>query len=257
MSTKKCIILSKSGTIWPALQAHGYETIVLSEASVFQSIISTVPVDIIMIDSDIDNGRALLPAVFALPVVPEQISLRDDSDVPFLSGQEKVIHVNKNTADTVWIEIIQHQNELSVVSPIPSDPEVKKDKILIIDDVVELIDMYKTMFEIKGYEVETAKDWLEGITKAVSFHPKYILLDIMMPHMDGFALMKTFRENTSLDSVIIVNSNIEGPGISEKIYSAGADYYIRKSDYVPTQLIYMLEQWMFANKRSPSEAAGV
>jgi CheY-like chemotaxis protein len=71
--------------------------------------------------------------------------------------------------------------------------------------------------------------------------------------MDGFALMKTFRENTSLNSVIIVNSNIEGPSISEKIFSAGADYYLRKSDYVPTQIIYMLEQGMFANKRDRSE----
>jgi DNA-binding response OmpR family regulator len=80
--------------------------------------------------------------------------------------------------------------------------------------------MYQIMFEQKGYAVETAKDGLDGITKAVSFQPKYILLDIMMPHMDGFALMKTFRENTSLDSVIIVNSNIEGPNMTEKIYQA-------------------------------------
>jgi len=106
------------------------------------------------------------------------------------------------------------------------------------------------MFDMKGYEVETAKDGLEGITKAVSFQPKYILLDIMMPHMDGFAVMKTFRENTSLNSVIIVNSNIDIPNITEKIYAAGADYYIRKSDYVPTQLIYMIEQGMFAKKRT-------
>ena len=69
--------------------------------------------------------------------------------------------------------------------------------------------------------------------------------------------MKTFRENTSLDSVIIVNSNIEGPNMSEKIYSAGADYYIRKSDYVPTQLIYMIEQGMFANKRSTAATPAV
>ncbi len=61
--------------------------------------------------------------------------------------------------------------------------------------------------------------------------------------------MKTFRENTSLNSVIIVNSNIDGMGVTEKIYAAGADYYIRKSDYVPTQIVYMIEQGMFSNKR--------
>ncbi len=44
---------------------------------------------------------------------------------------------------------------------VPEYSPAKKEKILVIDDVVELIDMYKIMFEMKGYEVETAKDGLE------------------------------------------------------------------------------------------------
>jgi CheY-like chemotaxis protein len=199
---------------------------------------------------DGENGRALLATIFALPKVPEKITIRDDSTEVPVAGQEKLIRVGTQITETVWWEIIQQnslleeQNDAVASAPIP-----KKDKILIIDDVAELTEMYQIMFEQKGYAVETAKDGLDGITKAVSFQPKYILLDIMMPHMDGFALMKTFRENTSLDSVIIVNSNIEGPNMTEKIYQAWADYYIRKSDYVPTQIIYMIEQGMFAKKR--------
>jgi CheY-like chemotaxis protein len=251
MNPKKCIILSKRTAIWPILQSYGYETIVLSESSAFIAILKTVSADLVVIDSDIENGRALLPAIFALSKVPEKITIRDDSTETATIWQERLIHVGSQITDDVWWEIIQ-KNIVSTDEAGATSVWVKKDKILIIDDVAELVDMYKIMFELKGYEVETAKDGLDGITKAVAFQPKYILLDIMMPHMDGFALMKTFRENTWLKSVIIVNSNIEGPNMSEKIYSAGADYYIRKSDYVPTQLIYMIEQGMFANKRSVS-----
>ncbi len=244
---KKCIILSHSATLWPIFQAYDYETIVLSESSSFLAIVSTIPADLVVID-DTEIGRSLLPAIFSLPHVPERITIRDDSTTAPIIGQERLIQVGTNITEAVWWEIIQ-QNVHLVEESVVIDVTPKKDKILIIDDVVELIDMYKILFEQRGYIVETAKDGLEGITKAVSFQPAYILLDIMMPHMDGFALMKTFRENTSLNSVIIVNSNIEGPSMSEKIYQAGADYYIRKSDYVPTQIIYMIEQGMFAKKR--------
>jgi CheY-like chemotaxis protein len=248
MATKKCIILSKSTTIWSVFQSYGYETIVLSDSSTFTTILTTIPPNLVVIDSDVQNGADLLPAVFQLPQPPESVTIRDDSTLPLPAGQERLVRVGTQISEADWWKIIQQNNTLA--ESIQSIPEVtKKDKILVIDDVVELIDMYKIMFEMKGYEVETAKDWLEWITKAVSFQPKYILLDIMMPHMDWFALMKTFRENTSLDSVIIVNSNIDTPNVTEKIYAAGADYYIRKSDYVPTQIVYMIEQGMFANKR--------
>jgi len=249
MTSKKCLILSKSTTIWSVFQLYGYETIVLSESSTFVTILSTISSDLVVLDFTFDQIQDLILAIFQLPQVPETVTVRDDSVEPLTPGQENLIRVGTQITEADWWKVIQQNNTLK--ENIQSVPETtKKDKILIIDDVIELVDMYKIMFDMKGYEVETAKDGLEGITKAVSFQPKYILLDIMMPHMDGFAVMKTFRENTSLSSVIIVNSNIDIPNITEKIYAAGADYYIRKSDYVPTQLIYMIEQGMFAKKRT-------
>lgn len=250
MATKKCVILSKSTTIWSVFQNYGYETIVLSDSSTFTTILSTIPAQAVILDSNVEGAKDLLPAIFQLPQVPDVVTIRDDNTDALPAGQEKLVRVGSQVSESEWGQIIQQNITLS--ESIQSIPEpTKKDKILVVDDVVELIDMYKIMFEMKGYEVETAKDWLEWITKAVAFQPKYILLDIMMPHMDWFALMKTFRENTSLNSVIIVNSNIDVPNITEKIYAAGADYYIRKSDYVPTQIVYMIEQGMFANKRKP------
>ncbi len=249
MTEKKCVILSKSTTIWSVFQAYGYETIVLSDSSTFNTILGTISAEAVVIDAMDIEKDLLLPAVFQLPQIPDTISIRDDSTDPLPTGQERLIRVGTQVSESDWAQII-HQHAILAENIEAVSEVTKKDKILVIDDVVELVDMYKIMFEMKGYEVETARDGLEGITKAVSFQPKYILLDIMMPHMDWFALMKTFRENTSLKSVIIVNSNIDTPNVTEKIYAAGADYYIRKSDYVPTQIVYMIEQGMFANKRS-------
>jgi CheY-like chemotaxis protein len=157
----------------------------------------------------------------------------------------RFFQVGSDTSDHTWAESITSGTNIQQNKSL-------KGKILVVDDVVELLDMYQTMFQLKGYEVETAKNGLEGITKAASFKPKYILLDIMMPHMDGFELMKAFYNNTSLESVIIVNSNIDGAASIERIYSSGADYYIRKSDYVPSQIIMMIEKGLFDKKRDKS-----
>lgn len=47
------------------------------------------------------------------------------------------------------------------------------------------------------------------MTKAVNLRPEIIILDIMMPHMDGFEVLHTLKNNTSLQTTVIVNSNLE------------------------------------------------
>jgi CheY-like chemotaxis protein len=69
--------------------------------------------------------------------------------------------------------------------------------------------MYELAFQSKGYEVTRALDGLTGVTKAVTLRPDVIILDIMMPNMDGFEVLQALRNNTSLRSLIITNSNLE------------------------------------------------
>jgi hypothetical protein len=155
MDQKKCIIISKSGNIANVLRSYDYETIVFSDSPSALSILSSICPYLLVIDSDIENGRSLIPQIFALPKVPEKITIRDASADPFVIGQEKIIHVSADMTDAVWGEVIQHNatEDVTVSGAVP-----KKDKILIIDDVAELSEMYKIMFELKGYEVDTAHD---------------------------------------------------------------------------------------------------
>ena len=171
MTAKKCVILSKSTTIWSVFQTYGYETIVLSDSSTFNTFLSTIPAQAVVLDANVDGARDLLPAIFQLPQIPDVVTIRDDSKDALPAGQERLIRVGSQVSESEWWQIIKQNTTLT--ESIQSIPEpTKKDKILVVDDVAELVDMYKIMFEMKGYEVETAKDWLEWITKAVAFQDR-------------------------------------------------------------------------------------
>lgn len=70
-------------------------------------------------------------------------------------------------------------------------------KILIVEDNLELCELYKSFLTIKGYEVATAADGADGLKVAKSFKPDLIFLDIMMPKKDGFEVLKILRHDPS------------------------------------------------------------
>jgi CheY-like chemotaxis protein len=69
--------------------------------------------------------------------------------------------------------------------------------------------MYVLSFHSRGYTVYEADDGLDGMTKAAMHQPTIIILDIMMPHMDGFEVLHALKNNTSIRPIVIVNSNLE------------------------------------------------
>lgn len=83
-------------------------------------------------------------------------------------------------------------------------------KILIVEDSIELRDIYKLFFTQKGFEVETALDGDEGLIKAKDFQPDLVFIDIMMPKRDGYQVLKELRHNpeygcTKAKLVILTN----------------------------------------------------
>ena len=71
-----------------------------------------------------------------------------------------------------------------------------KKKIMIIEDDKSLQDIYTINFEAAGYEVLLEGDGLSGISEVVEKMPDIILLDVMMPNMDGFAFLKAIKESS-------------------------------------------------------------
>lgn len=109
-------------------------------------------------------------------------------------------------------------------------------KILIIEDNADLVELYKIAFRSAGFEVSSKGNGMDGVVQALEFHPDVILLDIMMPQMDGFEVLSAIRNNSSLEVFIVINSNLSRQQDIDLAKRLGADAYLQKSEYSPTEL---------------------
>lgn len=101
-------------------------------------------------------------------------------------------------------------------------------KILIIDDAKYLRTMYKGMIGLIGeYEVIEAANGREGIEKIYSEEPDIVLVDLLMPEMDGIELLKVLH-NTSVDTNIIIVSANTDPTTSDLCLELGASAFLTK-----------------------------
>ena len=118
---------------------------------------------------------------------------------------------------------------------------------MIIEDDENLQEIYKINFEAKGYEVIIESDGLSGISTVVEKMPDIILLDIMMPNMDGFAFLKAIKDNTTISIPVVVCSNLSDKETYNKAFAAGAAAVLLKVDYYGKELVGKIEQ-ILANK---------
>ena len=104
-----------------------------------------------------------------------------------------------------------------------------KSDILIIDDNVSHLETVTEYFDYNGYQATTLSDPREAITKITEIKPKIILLDIMMPYMDGLTLLKKIKEIDEIKEipVIILSGKIFPPEMKKAI-SLGAEKYLTK-----------------------------
>jgi len=106
---------------------------------------------------------------------------------------------------------------------------VKKEKILLVDDEPDIIDLISYNLEKEGYDIKSADNGREAIKIAKEFIPDLILLDVMMPEMDGIETCVELREIEMLNSSIIAFLTARGEDYSQIAgFDAGADDYIPK-----------------------------
>ena len=105
----------------------------------------------------------------------------------------------------------------------------KPAKILIVEDEKDIVEILEYNLSKEGYVVETAYDGQEGFEKAGKFLPDLILLDIMMPRMDGIELCKKLREDQKYDHTIIAFLTAVGESFTQvSALDGGGDDYITK-----------------------------
>lgn len=102
-------------------------------------------------------------------------------------------------------------------------------KILVVDDEPDILELVQYNLEKEGFSVYTANDGKEAIEIAESVVPDLILLDVMMPEMDGMETCVQLRENAKLDKSVVAFLTARGEDYSQIAgFEAGADDYITK-----------------------------
>ncbi len=90
--------------------------------------------------------------------------------------------------------------------------ENKKVLILVVEDEKILADTLKERLESEGFKVTNAYDGLEGYNLAITEHPDLILLDLLLPKVDGLSMLKKLREDSwGLHAKIIILTNVSDP----------------------------------------------
>ncbi len=115
-------------------------------------------------------------------------------------------------------------------------------KILITEDDLLMSRMYQKIFTFEGYEVVIAADGEEGLEKARTEKPTMILLDVMMPKLNGLQVLEKLKMDPELKSIpVIMLTNLAGQQDAEAAMSKGAVKYIVKSEYEPKQIVTMVK----------------
>lgn len=115
-------------------------------------------------------------------------------------------------------------------------------KIVLIEDDPLLCEMYELMLRTKGYEIHSEMDSEKGLAYVKAISPDLLLLDIMMPHLNGLQVLEALRSDEQTKAVrVLVLSNLYDEVTVKKALALGAIGYIVKSEYGAEQIMALVE----------------
>ena len=131
----------------------------------------------------------------------------------------------------------------------PTKAAARKRKILIIEDELILVKMYREKFEQEGFQVITASDVQEGLALAQNEAPDLIVLDILLPRGNGLLFLEELRENPAIARIpVVVFSNFDNPETIKRAQSLGAKTYLIKTDHTPKQIVQKIAIYLKESK---------
>jgi len=122
-------------------------------------------------------------------------------------------------------------------------PKEKQITILIVEDDTFLADLYKTKFEMEGLKVLVAYEGEKGLALAKKNNPDIILLDLILPKLSGFEILKTLKADAKYrDIPVVLLTNMSQKADVDKGLKLGADDYLIKAHFMPTEVIEKIKR---------------
>ena len=115
---------------------------------------------------------------------------------------------------------------------------MKKFAILIVDDEARIVNFLSSKLKASGYEVLTASNGIEGLEQAQAQEPDMVILDVLMPKMDGLEMLKELRSFSTVPVIMLTAKGADADRI--KGFQLGADDYLPKP-FNPDELVVRIE----------------
>jgi CheY-like chemotaxis protein len=130
-------------------------------------------------------------------------------------------------------------------------------KVLIVEDDPLISRMYQKIFTFEKFDVDVAANGEEALSKVTVFNPELILLDVMMPKMNGLQVLEKLKTLDATKAIpVVMLTNLAGQQDAETAIAKGAVKYIIKSEYEPKQVVEMVKEVLagYTNTTAPSAA---
>ncbi len=123
------------------------------------------------------------------------------------------------------------------------DSEQKKINVVVVEDDVFLANIYQKKFEMEGFKVIPADNGEKGLQEVQKKHPDIVLLDLLLPKMDGFTVLKNIKEDPSTKDIpVILLTNLGQKEDVDKGQLLGAAGYLIKAHFKPSEVVAKIRE---------------
>jgi DNA-binding response OmpR family regulator len=130
-----------------------------------------------------------------------------------------------------------------------------KGRVLVVDDEIYILHILDFSLGMEGYEVVTAMDGEKALEKVQSEHVDLVVLDIMMPKLDGYQVCQAIKSNPATHDIPVILLSAKGRSVDQKIgLESGADDYVTKP-FSPRKLIERVNALLAQREENRKEVA--
>ena len=122
--------------------------------------------------------------------------------------------------------------------------------ILIIDDDPFLVSIYETKLKLEGYNVQIARNGTDGLRKARSKVPALIMLDVLLPKVDGFSILEELKKDSATKNIpVIMLTNLGQKDEIERGFQLGAEDYLIKAHFKPSETCVRIKKVLAKHRK--------